>query len=273
MKKYKHWMIRTDYDGESFGGFRWNPIGEWTEAPDWNPKPVGGGGLHGQGKAAGLEGFGWAQPGTRFVFCEVDPKAGVVVVNGDKIKVRRARIMATGKDAFDLLYGHAQDFPGSFDLRECEIPEGTKFPRIVMGSLTLYACVIRERTQFPEAIYQALSLESCAILEGVEFPETVKRSICFERCTFPEDMKIPEIVDGSLVLKHCTLDDRFKFPHYIGGTFYLHDCILLEGVVLPETVKGEICVQNCTIPECVDIPETAVFLDIYGCIIHKKKKS
>ena len=115
MKTYEHWMIRTDDNGESHEGFRWKPVGEWTEAPDWNPAPKCGGGLHGQGRAAGKEGFGYAQSGSRFVFCEVDP-ADVVVVEGNKLKVRRARIVATDKKAFDLLRHHAPDFPGSLYL-------------------------------------------------------------------------------------------------------------------------------------------------------------
>ena len=31
-----NWIVRTDNNGESYGGFRWNGIGEWTEAPDWD---------------------------------------------------------------------------------------------------------------------------------------------------------------------------------------------------------------------------------------------
>lgn len=38
----------TDKDGRAYGGFQWPmEIGAEVVAPDWNPKPVCGGGLHG----------------------------------------------------------------------------------------------------------------------------------------------------------------------------------------------------------------------------------
>ncbi|MDE2103495.1 MAG: hypothetical protein KGL39_40015, partial [Patescibacteria group bacterium] len=103
-----HWMIRADNNGISHGGFRWAPVGVWTEAPDWNPLPICGGGLHGQSKKHG--GLGNAG---RLVFCEYDPR-DVVELN-KKIKVRRARILMVNQLPAGLKVG------GSLDLRGTQI--------------------------------------------------------------------------------------------------------------------------------------------------------
>lgn len=34
-----NWMIRTDEDGISYGGFRWNPVGEWTHPVIFSESP------------------------------------------------------------------------------------------------------------------------------------------------------------------------------------------------------------------------------------------
>ena len=94
------WMVRFDSNGKARKGFQWSPVGEWTEAPDWDATPVCGGGLHGQGPG----GYGYAQSGTRFVFCEID--SDWVQIGGDKIKARRARILAVDGDAWAMLLDH-----------------------------------------------------------------------------------------------------------------------------------------------------------------------
>ena len=89
--KSGNWMIRMDNDGESFNGFRWNPIGKWTETPVWNEKPTcNSGGLFGQNHKAA----GYCTPGSRLVLCETDGQQ--IVVDDNKVKVRRARILAVG---------------------------------------------------------------------------------------------------------------------------------------------------------------------------------
>jgi hypothetical protein len=86
------WLFRMDFDGLAFGGFLWEPLGEWTEAPDWDPAPRCGGGLHGQGPL----GAGYAQGGARAVLCETE---GAVVGLPGKVKVRRARVVLVNDEA------------------------------------------------------------------------------------------------------------------------------------------------------------------------------
>ena len=88
--KNGNWIIRGDNEGVSASddanGFKWNSVGEWTEAPDWNEKPECGGGLHGQDKD-----FGGVICGTRLVFC--DTEGAHIPIEDNKVKVRKARIL------------------------------------------------------------------------------------------------------------------------------------------------------------------------------------
>ena len=115
-----NWMIRTDNDGGGYRGFRWAPVGEWTECPRWSDETTAdceSGGLFGQGPG----GYGYAQAGARFVFCETGPER--MAVEGNKVKVRRARILYVGADAFDALFFVTGGiFPGSLNLRDCTLP-------------------------------------------------------------------------------------------------------------------------------------------------------
>ncbi len=90
-----NWMVRMDNDGvspsEEAGGFRWAPLGEWTEAPDWDPSPRCGEGLHGQSP----RGHGCCIAGSRLVLCETEGEQ--IPIDGDKVKVLRARIMAVNE--------------------------------------------------------------------------------------------------------------------------------------------------------------------------------
>ena len=106
-----NWMIRFAWkpsDLNAHEGFRWRPLGQWTEAPDWDPEPRCGGGLHGQGPGAG--GYRHAA-GPTLVFCETDGEQ--VAIDGDKIKVRRARRLLIDELPAGLSVG------GSLDLRGC----------------------------------------------------------------------------------------------------------------------------------------------------------
>lgn len=112
------WMLRMDNDGVSYAGFRWKPLGVWTVAPDWNAQPMCGYGLHGQGQS----GHGYTIKGSRIALCAVKV-AEIVVVDGDKIKVPRARIVAVDDDALRFF---GAEFVGSLYL-ECyahPLPEG-----------------------------------------------------------------------------------------------------------------------------------------------------
>ena len=128
-----NWMVRTDNDGEGYLGFRWAPVGEWTECPRWSDETTAdfeSGGLFGQGPG----GYGYAQAGARFVFCETGPER--MAVEGNKVKVRRARILHVGADAFDALFFVTGGiFPGSLYLRGCTLPEGLALPQTVGGCI------------------------------------------------------------------------------------------------------------------------------------------
>jgi hypothetical protein len=117
IKLKDNWIVRFSNDGIGYGGFVWNPVGEWTTAPDWNSKPECGGGLHGQG----VGGWGYCSGGTRFELAQTRGKR--VVIEGEKIKVKSAKIVLIDKEAFEfvvnLFDGH---FPGSLDLREYKYP-------------------------------------------------------------------------------------------------------------------------------------------------------
>jgi len=108
--KTGNWMIRADHEGKSYGGFQWAPLGEWTEAPDWNPDPVCGGGLHGQDSQHG----GYIR-GSRLVFCETD--GDHVVIRDGNIKCKRARILIINELPAGLHVG------GDLDLRNTQITE------------------------------------------------------------------------------------------------------------------------------------------------------
>ncbi len=127
-----NWMVRTDNNGESHNGFNWKSLGEWTEAPDFKPNHRCGNGLHGQSKKAS----GFRGKGCRVVFCETKGRQySIPELNGDKIKVRSARILKINslpsnlvfKSDFDLSNSDITSLPdnlsvgGSLDLRGTKI--------------------------------------------------------------------------------------------------------------------------------------------------------
>jgi len=128
---FGNWMLRRSDAGKSYNGFQWAPIGEWTEAPDWDPSPRRGGGLHGNGPASS----GFWNRGKDLDFCEIDPAE--VVNLGDKIKVRRARVLLRNRLPEGL------SVEGNLDLQDTQIvslPEGLR----VGGSLDLRDTQIKE---------------------------------------------------------------------------------------------------------------------------------
>lgn len=77
---------------ESFGGFKWNPMGEWTEAPDWKPIPLCGNGLHGQAPLSGGQVHKWAtDPGWSFELLETSLPQLVTLDAHGAVKVQRAK--------------------------------------------------------------------------------------------------------------------------------------------------------------------------------------
>jgi hypothetical protein len=79
--------------GEAHGGFRWPlTVGAEVVAPDWNPQPVCGGGLHGLPWGCGDWGL---LTGSRWLVVSADP-ADVVDIDGHKSKARAARVEHIG---------------------------------------------------------------------------------------------------------------------------------------------------------------------------------
>ena len=93
------WMLRSSDDGLSLSGkFKWPKIGKWIECPDWNTQTACGGGFHGNAKEA--SGYG-------FDYCRlelVETKGERVAIDGNKIKVQHARIVAIGRDIPDAAF-------------------------------------------------------------------------------------------------------------------------------------------------------------------------
>ena len=129
--KSGNWVLRRSNKGKSYEDFQWKPIGKWTEAPDWDPEPECGGGLHGNGP----ESKGYWTNGKDLDFCEIDPTNMVDL--GDKIKVKRARILLRNELPKDLKVG------GYLDLRNTQIKELPKGLE-VGGSLDLEGTPIKE---------------------------------------------------------------------------------------------------------------------------------
>jgi hypothetical protein len=130
--KSGNWMIRMENKGgvspsADAHGFKWKPIGQWTVAPDWKPTQRCGNGLHGQASEAG----GYLQKGKYIVFCETQGKR--VIIDGNKIKVQKARRLLIGKLPEGLI------FESSLDLSGCDL-EGITLPQSVGGWLDLSGC-------------------------------------------------------------------------------------------------------------------------------------
>ena len=95
----KVYLLRTsDKDGKSHGGFQWPKEG-YVEAPDWNPEPTCGGGLHGLPWGDG----GWelldATDYTRiWQVLEADAQ-DVVSIDGRKSKARCGNVIYSGNMA------------------------------------------------------------------------------------------------------------------------------------------------------------------------------
>ena len=150
-----NWMIRMSQDGVAHGGFVWGAVGVWTEAEDFTEDEICRG-LHGQGPG----GYGYAHEVTngRFEFCETEGQR--VCVGGDKIKVRRARILWIRAEAFVALqYAVRGNFPGSLDLSGCDL-KGITLPTSVGGSLYLRGCDLKGIT-LPTSVGGYLDLRGC----------------------------------------------------------------------------------------------------------------
>ena len=88
------------------GSFAWPESGP-VEAPDWNPKPVCGFGLHGLLWGVGSPGL-WDASGA-WVIVEADEASVVSLENGDKVKVPRGDVVHVGDRLSALAYLREHD--------------------------------------------------------------------------------------------------------------------------------------------------------------------
>ena len=102
-----NWMLRRSDNGKAFGGFQWNHIGEWTEAPDWDPTPECGGGLHGSAPEA----WGYFTGYSSIDFCITNGER--VPVGNNKIKVPRAMVLLRNSLPEGLTVGGWLDLRGT----------------------------------------------------------------------------------------------------------------------------------------------------------------
>ena len=99
-------------DGAAWGGFQW-PLDEGAEviAPDWDPTPVCGGGLHGLLNGAGNGSLiNWSTDAV-WIVAEIPDGETVVDVDG-KVKVRRCIVRHVGDKTsapeFLAAHGHTE---------------------------------------------------------------------------------------------------------------------------------------------------------------------
>jgi hypothetical protein len=127
-----NYMLRRSDEGRSNNGeFQWKPLGKWTEAPYWDDCRKCGGGLHGNHPTRG-----WAYWTSMedLDFCEIDPEH--VVKLGDKLKVRRARVLLRN----DLSAMNGMSVGGYMDLNGCTGITALPDNLSVGGDLYLNGC-------------------------------------------------------------------------------------------------------------------------------------
>jgi len=108
-------MLRTcDSDLRSWDSFKWPESGP-VEAPDWDPAPRCGGGLHGLlwGKGNGGELLDWRVP-AKWLVCEINSE-DIVHIPGGKIKVPRATVVHCGDQLSATNYLIAHGGKGRID--------------------------------------------------------------------------------------------------------------------------------------------------------------
>ena len=135
------WMVRISDKGKAYGGFRWKDIGEWTHADVWEPTPACGQGLHG----SALESWGYFSKYERgrFEFCATHGER--VDIEGNKIKVSSAMILAVNNDAIRAISGVLIPYLDLSGTQITELPEGLS----VGGYLDLSGTQI---TELPEGL-------------------------------------------------------------------------------------------------------------------------
>ncbi len=238
--KKGNWIIRRSDNGKSHGGFVWQPLGEWTEAPDWNPSLECGGGLHGNGPKTSPSECHWSD-GSRLEFCEVGPEFVRVYGKPDgKIKCRKARILMINALPDGLKVG------GSLYLRGCTgltaLPEGLK----VGGDLDLRGCT--GLTALPDGLKVSgyLDLSRCTGLTALPDGLTVGGDLDLSRCTGLTALPKGLTVGGALYLSYCTGLTALPKGLTVGWSLYLSGCTGLTALPKGLTVGGALYLSYCT---------------------------
>ena len=110
MEEFAHdflFLRSADSDGKAHGGFQWPTVaGEMVTAPDWNPEPICGGGLHGLAEGVGDWGLlKTPSDSTALWYVCGAIRSEAVTVDDLKIKVPRCRVLYVGSfaGAMDLI--------------------------------------------------------------------------------------------------------------------------------------------------------------------------
>jgi len=241
--KTGNWMIRVERkDGYSpTCNFKWKPVGEWTEALDWNPKPICIGGLYGQAfEAGGYKPLG----GDIVVFCETAGER--VIVNGNKIKVPKARRLLVGQLPKGLILN------ASLDLSYCNLTN-IILPQIINDNLYLTGPVLKN-TVLPTYVGGALRMSYCDIRK-IKLPKYIGSSVYLNKAIVGEIKFQPELY-GSLFMEGCNLK-RVILPQKVHECLHLDTCDLKD-TTLPEIVEGSLILRGC---KNVDIPESCTYRD------------
>ena len=110
-RKYDYILRTCEADLTSYVGFQWPEKG-LVEAPDWDPTPECGGGLHGFLNGAGCGGLADWFPNAKWLVVRI-PEGEYVDLDGEKVKFPRGEVVFCGSQ-FD-----ATNFIARF------VPEGT----------------------------------------------------------------------------------------------------------------------------------------------------
>jgi hypothetical protein len=98
LKKSCKWLVRYSNNGIGYDGHKHAPIGEWAECPRWTENATcNGGGFFGQTLAH----HGHHHSAPDIEIAEHD--GALKVIEGNKVAVRRMRILARGQAAMDML--------------------------------------------------------------------------------------------------------------------------------------------------------------------------
>lgn len=217
--KNGNWIIRRDADGKSYRGFRWNKPGEWTEAPDWNPEFICGGGLHGQDKHYGGASENY---GNRLLFCETDGPH--IPISYDKVKVRRARILLVN------------ELPRNIQAQELYIRNCPKL-NVLPDNLQVHELSIRDchkLKSLPSNIKaQILRIYMCYGLETLSDnlqTQNLDIRFCYRLKSLPDNLKVTQ-----LHIRDCPRLNML--PYYIQvQKLFIWDC---PGLMLPANLQAE----------------------------------